>query len=315
MSEPKLLRLAEQHPELSCLFSAARAQEPTRDVVERIMSSVRRSATEAVWQQQDEPAFASRPLKQIWTTRAVVLAGALGLAAGAFAAVGISHWAGQSAIARAPAGTAEAALTHTTRPLATPTHGQRDSQSVPRVPDGALPEQGLPLAGENKRSDPEHVRTPVVGPTGSATVPRQKSLPNPKPEIERNPSTGEAPPSSSLSPATDTGLPGDSADARPVVSPQQPAAKSCPRERGVIDQARDALAMRRPADALRVLHGFEQQCRFAAFTPEALQLRMKAQDSLGQTSSAIETAQRLWTEFPGTAPGLDAQHFLNARQR
>jgi hypothetical protein len=83
----------------------------------------------------------------------------------------------------------------------------------------------------------------------------------------------------------------------------------------VIDQARDALAMRRPADALRVLHQFEQHCRFAAFTPEALQLRMKAQDSLGQTSSAIETAQRLWMEYSGTAPGLDAQHFLNAHQR
>ena len=92
MREPSLLRLDEQHPELCRLFAAARAQEPTPDAVERLVRTVRQSVVMDTLMRRDLFELTRRLSKRIWTTRTTIVAGALGLAAAAFAAVEVTRW-------------------------------------------------------------------------------------------------------------------------------------------------------------------------------------------------------------------------------
>lgn len=269
-------------PELRRLLMAARAQEPKLADVQRVVAQVTMANVAGASNASIELPAGSATGSAIVGMKWALLGG--GLAAGM--AVGVAALDGQWPNAQWGASSGVAASTFES--LAT-----------------------VPAVGTN-RADPTLPQPVEVAPTAAARPETASAHLRPR-KARTSADLGFSSGTSMRSAASGQSAQGPrfaaaAPQAEPSTAPQaEPSTES---QSAYIDRARDALKRGRPSDTLRILEQYEATFQSRTFVPEALQLRMRAFASLGNSAAAKRVGETLATRYPSTPQGKEAIEFL-----
>ncbi len=264
-------------PELRRLLVAARTQEPTlvdvQHVVTQLALTKASSGSSASIELTAGSATGSAMMGATWALLGGGLAGAL--------AVGMAIVGGQR----------------------------------PDLPSDVVADKGAsaiavssaqPLAPEKANSAEEHPSK------STRTAAPRPTLPPSRPTPRKSGISADSAWSSARSPFDAHSLQSTEGTNHTVLVPP-PTPSELPQESqsAFVDKARNALKLGRPNETLRILDLYDQAYQTRTFVPEALQLRMRAQASLGNGTAAHQAAETLVARYPSTPQGKEAIDFLS----